>query len=367
MKKKDASTPQPPELRVLDGQDDAPPGGDATKLRAGAPEDVEVLRPDRKARLDAKAFRPDVSDILGEAEEEADAEEKWGSGTRKMPPLGWLVLAGILVTGLALWAVVSVYKAQPALDSVAQEKDDLERARAEETAEAKETLAAMERALEGYLAASTVDEKIRYVRQPERVGPLMRAYYSEHPLNASHYARLERMRALGLESFAFAYVQVVLADGSRKNLVLQQMSRDSFAVDWETEVCYQPMDWGDYLRQRPPGAVEMRVKMRPDNFHAYEFRDEEQFDCYRLTARGHEKHLFGFVRRDSKVAKDLAGFVEANELSLEGAEPQPLLLRIRFPEGSPSRNCVWIEELVAPRWLVVGQLPVHTRKKTRKE
>ncbi|MFK7912054.1 MAG: hypothetical protein AB8F34_15850 [Akkermansiaceae bacterium] len=353
MSNRDEKAPHDPKLKVLDEQSQTPPVEKIEKLTAHESEVVEVLKPDREARHDAKTFKPEVADILDAEEEKIDTEENWGINTIKVPPIGWFVLAGILLVGLGVWGAMNVYNAQPELETVDREKDELEQKRAEDAIKVKKTLAALEHAVAGYLGAERIEDKLKFVRHAKRVEPLMRKYYTDESLNAVQYEHIERTRSLGLETRSFVYAKVVLSDGRKKSLVLQQLEDELFVVDWESDVCYQPINWETYIKERPTEAQVMRVKIKGDNYHVYEFRDEETFDCYRLTAKGSQNHLFGFVRKGSPVARELVHFAEKNGLNNEAAKAQPLMLKIRFPKDSPSKKCVWIEQMVAPRWLLV--------------
>lgn len=342
-----------PKLRVLEEQERLVVPVETEEPAVTEGDSVVVLQPDKDARHDAKTFKPDVADILDSNEEEIDTEAEWGMSQRKAPPLGWFVLAGIVVVGLALWAVLSVFKAQPELEVVDREKENLEVRRAKEALEVKKTLEAMEEAAEGYLGATTVDEMLPYVRHPARVEPLMRQYYQTHSIQPSGFERFERTRSLGLESYSFVRGEVVLADGGSKQLLFQQLGDQRFAVDWEADVCYQPIPWKKYISDRSVEPVEMRVLLKQDHFYAYEFRNEQEFDCYRLTAKGHDDHLFGYTRKGSKEAMALGTYVEKNGLHVNGAKPQPLILKIRFPKSKISKKCVWIDQLVEPRWVYI--------------
>ena len=344
-----------PELRVLDdaaGEDVS--SEPVEHLTAGDEKPVEVLRPDKGARFEAKTFEPDIADIMESADEDVDAEEVWGENAYKAPPLGWFVLAGLVVTGLAFWATLSVFEAQPKLKKVVSQKKGLEEQQIRDANDVKATLRAMESAIKGYLEAKSVEDLLPHVRHPERVEPLMQNYYGRGgKLLPSMYSHIVRTRSLGLENEPFVRVTVALKKGKARRLVLQQVHKNYFAVDWESDVCYQQVEWEEFLRQRLNTATMMRVLIKPDTYYAFEFRNEEELDCYRIQALGNDENLYGFVKKGTVVAKQMRDYVTRNRLTEKSEVPQPLILRIRFPKETRSRKCVWIDELVEPRWLFV--------------
>jgi len=344
--------PKEPTLRVL------PQEGQSRRLEPSAGEAVpqgeriDVLKPDEKSRLEAKLFEPDLSEILGRDVVEVDSEAACGSEMKKAPPLGWLVLAGLIVCGLALWGVVTVYKPQPRHREVVEEKKELEVDYAKEKKAVRHTLDQMKECVRGYLTAKSVEEKLLYVRHSSRVKPLMESYYKNHSMEQKDFRHFERIHSMDLDGLSFVYGKVGLLSGENHELLLEQLEDGIFRVDWESDVCYLPVEWDDYLETSPTKLLEMRVYIKPDHFYAYEFRDEARFDSYKLTTRDSDDHLFAFVEKKSEVAADIKRFIKRSEGD-EADSTKPLILQIRFPEDSHSKKCVWIDRLIAPRWTYV--------------
>ncbi len=342
--------PKEPELRVLPQEDKPARLGAGEEAPRGSSSHVEVLQPGARSRSGgARSFEPDVADILDHEEDRVDSEVLWGAGVKKAPPLGWLVLAGMVVFGLALWAMFSVFTAQSDLKEVEEVKKEMSVDLIKESKEVRRTLASMQECVRGYLMAASIEEKLRYVRHADRVKPMMEKYYRTHAMKPEGFRNFERIRSMGLESLSFVFGQVELNNGNKHKLLLEQLEDGSFKVDWESDVCYLPIAWGEYLEKGPTEPVVMRVYIKRDHFYAYEFKDENRLDSYQLTTRDSDDHLFGFVEKDSTVGLDVRRFLKKVEDQGGGAR-EPLMLQLRFPENSHSRKCVWIEALVAPRW-----------------
>ncbi|MBT8035968.1 MAG: hypothetical protein KJO21_00355 [Verrucomicrobiae bacterium] len=319
-------------------------------------EDVEILKPVASEQTKARSFEPDVTGILDQDEGNIDSEALWGGHEKKSLPMGWFVLGGVAVLGLAGWAVMNVFEAQPSLKGAVDEMREMEVDSIKEMKEVRQTLDLMQDCVLGYLMATSVEEKLPYVRHPDRVKPMMQAFYKGKEMTPKSFRGFERIRSIGLENQSFVYGQVDLLDGGKYRILLEQLDDGTFRVDWESDVCYLPVAWNEYLEKSPPAPVVMRVFIKRDNFYAYEFRDEDRFDCYQLTTRDSDDHLFGFVEKDSRVAMDISHFLKRIEDYAEDTpdpDPEPLMLRLRFPENSHSKKCVWIDTMVAPRWTYV--------------
>ena len=322
-----------------------------------ADEEVAVLQPDDESLAIAKMLNPDVSQIIyGETDD--DTEALWGRITN-MPPLGWLILAGLILCGIGIWATFNLLKARPVIEAAKLEKNehliDIEK----EHKEDKKILLNMEDSVRGYLAADSLEKILPFVRHQDRVKPLMEHYYSQHNFEPDDFKNFSRIRSMGLENQPFVYGKVSLTDGSTRKLLIEELTDGSFRVDWESDVCYQPMEWDQYIKSRPFQATDMRVKITPDTFYAYEFKDESRFQCYRITTRNSDQHLFGYALKSSPAAKAINKLMQKSQQH-GGGKNEPMILRLSFPEKTNSKKCVWIDALLAPRWTYVDPPQHHT-------
>jgi len=140
---------------------------------------------------------------------------------------------------------------------------------------------------------------------------------------------------------------VALAEGKTHNLIIEILESGEPRIDWETLVCYQPMNWDDFAVQRPTGkSLDFRVYVERDSFYSHEFGDSDRWVSFRLTALGGEETLFGYAAAGSTQAQGLLRLLEEN-----GGRRTSLMLRLGIPEGLQSRRGVVIEELLNSRWI----------------
>lgn len=315
-------------------------------------EDAERLKPDAMARVKAKTHEPHVSSIIEKETEALDLEKAWG-GDKKTFPIGWSVLVALMICAVGGWVIFNLFKAQPAIEAATEAKHEIIVDYEKENLEVRKTLELMEGCVRGYLSADSVDQLLPFVRHPERVKPLMEHYYQNHEMHPREFRHFKRIRSIGMDSLSFVYGRVELQDGNSRKVLIEQLEDGSFRVDWESDVCYLPMNWEKYLSEQPSQPMDMRVTVTPDHFYAYEFRDESRLICYKIKTRDSDEHLFGFVEKGSRQAIDIHKII-SKSLEHGGGKEEPLILRLRFPKETNSKRCVWIDTVLEPRWTYVN-------------
>ena len=281
-------------------------------------------------------------------EDEGDVEDTWEGGSRRAAPIGLMVLTGLVVIaglGVGYWHIPS---GDERLRSRAAEVSEKLAVEQQELEEAAALMDRIEDVLRRYLAAETIEEKARFVRDPERVLPLMRAYYQDHELVPQRYERVKSFYPVGVENYPFLVVQAGLESGEVLPLLLQQVGEEEIRLDWESEVAYQPMTMEAFLRKRPETGVDFRVYVSYDQFYAFEFADPAKFVSLMLTERNSDGFLFGYVERGGQAHEEIARLLDQTESPQEA-----MLLKLRFLPGSLGTRSVLVEEVVAPRWAYV--------------
>lgn len=292
-----------------------------------------------------------LQDMAKESLEKADAsrvgETEWGGSSRKAPLVGWFVLVGLLIGGIGLWAVSSMYRAQDGIRMVDEEKREIGQDLLQDQQDVKAIGHRMKQAVSDYLGARTIEEKLENSRHPQRVKPLMEKFYQQHQLAPREFVIFENLSAFALNSLPFVRA-IISTDEEGKVLYLEQLPDGRFLIDWETDVGYQPIAWSDFLDQKPKQAVSMRVWVNKDNFYAYEFSDETKYQCYRITDPHKEGHVFTYVERGSA----LMSAIERNfDEGAKVGEQVALMLQIRYPDSGNSKRCVMIDRLVEDSWI----------------
>ena len=127
--------------------------------------------------------------------------------------------------------------------------------------------------------------------------------------------------------------------------MLEQQAGGVLRFDWESEVCYQPTSWAEFIEERPEEGLDFRVYMKADAHYAHEFSDKEAYRSLYLTVRGEEAYLFGYVPRGTDLEERIDKALRTGR-----GGPVPALLRLRFEPGSRGQRLVRVEEMRSPRW-----------------
>jgi hypothetical protein len=300
--------------------------------------------------VDSRSDTPEIDGV--EEEEVKSLEEVWEGGRSKVPkvPIGWIVvLIGFVVSVLvvALWKIP---KGDSNLDrKVAKvaERLDVER---QKRVEAENLVEEIERVVEAYLAAETVEEKLKHVRMPKRVSPLMESYYKTHPLVPTNAGGFYHFEPVELSNYPFVVIRMILTDGGTVTLLLEETQDGEVKVDWESQVAYQVMSLDEFVEKRPVESVEFRVLVEYDEYYSFEFSDSDRYVSLMIKERDNPGFLFGYVERYSDTHDQLIEI-----LGKERGVTKPMILRVRFlPEGRGTRT-VLVEEVVSPAWALVSE------------
>jgi hypothetical protein len=279
-----------------------------------------------------------------------EMEQDWGkpAAHHRNIPWGWFALMGILLAGSVMWSLKQVREADAIADKLVHTTQSVLKNDAEEDLLAGKLIDRIEAVTRKFFKATSTAELARHVRHSERVKPLMDQYYAgksalHHPL-----LRTKLLQPLTLDSRANFWMQSVeLQNHETRNLIIEITDSGEPKIDWETLVCYQPMNWDQFARSRPAGtSYDFRVYLEPDNFFSHEFADSSRWNCFRLTALDSEETLFGFAKTDEAVAADLLAL-----LNQSGGQRVSIIVRINIPEGLQSRRGVVVEKLLSPRWI----------------
>ena len=305
-----------------------------------------------KDGLKIRSVDPGVASLIErDSEDREKLEEEWESSAPvKGIPWGWLALIGCAFAAGILWSLVEVNSSDARHEGLVDEaKGILEKEREEEMG-AEQMIATIERTVGQFYDSRTVDELLKYVRHPERVRPLLEKHYSANPIVPLRVESILSYDPLTIDNRATFWMVICrLSDGNDGQLLVEALSGDVAKVDWETFVCYQPMAWDKFAKERPGGYTgDFRVYVEPDNFYTHEFSDSEKYACYRLTALDSEDVLYGYVERGTM----LAGKMES--LLGESADaPLPMILQLEVPENAQSKRGVYVTRLLCPRWMYV--------------
>ena len=214
--------------------------------------------------------------------------------------------------------------------------------------EAAEKTAALH-VLADFCTTPTWQEKLRCVREPERVRPLMQSFYETH-----HHSGPEldgKPDGVFVRGVGAQVLHVVFEDKANGALCYAELVRQphgAYLLDWESFVGMGAMDWEEFKQARPAQPQLMRVILTAGNYYNYEFTDEQRYLSLRLLSQEEELPLHAFCKRESAVGRKMIALLQAPRAGANRAT-----VRVAFPEQAQSDHCVRLLELVADRWLLL--------------
>ena len=344
-------------IRVVEDSEEE----DVVRLDALEAETLTMKEPSKEERampnMMGDSDVDEVPEILGtESEWLVAAEAKEVASV----PIGWFVLLFAVLGGVLVWAfsqrigeVDGIVEAgalpesmidQEAYDQLGQSVFRNNEAKLMEVA--ARDYDEMEEILRGFLSAKTVEERLKYVRHPNRVKPLMLDYYRRFPIQSYQYKKVSEYTTIPLKKRPFVALSVRVAEGENLPILLEDVEK-GYLVDWESFVSYQPIAFEDYLKKRPTVPIDLRVYGSFDDFYAYEFPEEDGYLCVRMTAKNTDKVIFGYVREGTSLASEMKKYLEAPS---GRSKTQPFILRVRFLPESKAPRSVVIDKIVATFW-----------------
>lgn len=277
---------------------------------------------------------------------------RWKMIRRFFSRFGWLVAVVILALTGVVYRYQNITSDQyhtnyvqtpaPAPESLEEREQNLER-------EATITiLREMRPVLDKWLSAKSPADLRPLVRDPERVIPLMNAYYAEQ----QPFAPVEILGTLEPENL-FPFKQFVVLSLEKRDFsqfhVTLEKGTDGYRVDWESYVGYGEMPVGTFRMKKPTAPVLMRFDLKLVGYYNLDFQDREQsHQSYQLNPVDGSPPLYGYVVRNSPAHDKI-------KAALLRVSNTPCVLKIRYPENSTQENQVEISEFVQKGYVIRGE------------
>ncbi len=303
-----------------------------------------------KKSLEEQEFEPSSTETTAEIETLTPPPNPL-----RIPPLVFVLFGGafFVLLGFGIFMAMGGRNRDGRFALQEKARENIETSQ-QEIRVAQNIVRSLEEAIQKYTSATTIEEKLLFARQPKRVEPLMRKYYSTHEMKPLSGSELISQFAFPLKTRSFSVLTVSFDDGT-ENIYLAEINNDlSITIDWESDVCYQPVNIAEYILNKPTDPVTLRVYARPDNFYVYEFHDGEKYQCLKLTFRDSDDVLYGYIDRENKASQKIFNSF-SQTYNKKRSNYEPLLINARFLENSTIQNGVLIEDILATRWAYIDK------------
>lgn len=202
--------------------------------------------------------------------------------------------------------------------------------------------------VEKFLAAESAATKAAYVRDSDRVAPLMADWYGRQPGGLPVKARAIEASGTGYysggDSTPVTDVRVELPNGQTAFYTVEHTT-DGDRIEWESSVGYTA-DLKHLMEQGPAGGSQkIRVLAAFDDYYNFSFPDAESHLCVRLHDPVSREFLgFGYLPVSDISAVPLASHLDGTSAD----ELRPALLEVEAVEGSARTRQVKIVRLIPP-------------------
>ena len=265
-------------------------------------------------------------------------------------PLLILALACMVPVGLALFlGLCSIIANRNSLNQqggVAAVRPELPPS---QLANAREQAVAL---VKKYLAAPDAVAKAAYVRNPDRVQPLMEQYFADHPLENRPMASCS-VRASGLSHYTDSSVAVPVtpvavesALGGVAQVFMVEHRADGPVIEWESSVGFNDRE---SFSARPEGGKSMvlRVEAVVDDYFNHGYADAAKWVCLRLRlADRPDETVYAYVDRRS----DLCGTVGRLWMERPDQSVRRLTVEVSSDGATAKTRQVRLTGLVSPSW-----------------
>ncbi|MGD1978246.1 MAG: hypothetical protein PVJ98_02545 [Akkermansiaceae bacterium] len=203
----------------------------------------------------------------------------------------------------------------------------------------------IEKSIKSFLTAKTVEEKIRYVRDPKRVGPLMKAYYGKvayqpegfEGLNKNQVSYRDRIAILGVTTGDFLDYTINVRSTFKNG-------NETYPVDWESWVGYGEKTPEEMKKEKPATPFLVRAFIEKSNYYNYEFTDDTKWKSMKVLIGNSREPFTGYLPRDSNLL---------HKLRPDDDSSIKVILKVAYPKNARSDGQILITEVISSNsWML---------------
>lgn len=109
----------------------------------------------------------------------------------------------------------------------------------------------IEDTLRGFFSSPTVESKLAFVRDEQRVRPMMEQFHREHTVTRQDWKGLGWVLSVEEPGFRLGYAEATFTDAEPVILTIEEQEDETFRVDWESSVRYGELAWSEFIRTQP--------------------------------------------------------------------------------------------------------------------
>lgn len=201
-------------------------------------------------------------------------------------------------------------------------------------------------AMEVFLKATNLDGMLSVIADRPVIEPHVREYVQHHPIRPSDFESLTVSNGTGPKGERS--ITVNYADGSKRDAVVV-VEGGRIVVDWPSFVAWSAMEWQQFIERKPNQPTLFRVFAQGDQRFDHGFADSQTLICLKLQnpANVAAAPIYAYAERTGTIGQSLEFLLRQSEGKL-----MKLTLNLKYPSDPLVNDQVWIENLIAPSWMV---------------
>jgi hypothetical protein len=204
----------------------------------------------------------------------------------------------------------------------------------------------LEETIKNFVTAESPEERKKFIRDAQRVGPALEAYYKKVEYEPEGFESLNKLEVSYRGELLTTLVTT--ADFLSSPIAVERIvdgEKESYKVDWESWVGYCDFTPEEMREKKPDTPFLMRVIVEPASYYNYGFSNDRKWRSLGLELRDSVYSFLGYVARDSEVDKRF-------RLMMKNTQGVPCLIKVVYPRGSRAKDQVEILEIVAEGWVL---------------
>ena len=289
--------------------------------------------------------------------EDSSGGDEWGQDASDSPRGMRRLVIGAIAMGIPALAAAVFFAFQGS-------SSDSEETGTEVAQEAAANLLELEdtkEVLQGFIEADTIAERLKWVRDSERVHPLMIAHY-ERQDNGDYLPAIEQVTwsVSGMvDDRKFTKLSVRFKDDELRAAVFE-IGENGPKLDWESFVFFADPPISEFVSTQPSEPAVYRVTCSKGDYYNPPYDDEAKYLCFDVVAPNGIAQCFAYTTIDSEVVMELGELLkrERDRRIRTGTTGEKLSVKVTLKlhfdkdESGISDSQAWIDEVVSDSWLV---------------
>jgi hypothetical protein len=264
-------------------------------------------------------------------------ESRWSDKKQDDELKGWLTM-GAIIAGLVVGLGVVLYVV---FGSSGDKSEKDQQAPPTPIVEEKWQGPLPKDVAENFTKATTHAERIKWVRDPDRVSALMLSFFDEGAGAKEKVVSVKRMGGVSTGNFLYERFQARL-DNEKSRMLAVVFTDEGAKVDFECYARHGSATWSDLFAGVVKEASEVRGTLASGSFYLFEFADDKKWNSYLVTTPDYDGPIHVYAARGSETDK---------AMSRVGTGEVRVMLALRAVGDSYQKRQFEVTKLITTGWV----------------